>query len=72
MAFVVNTLFDNYAAQGALGSNVGLAQIELDLAGRELGMRFYRLASVDGAANRRSGGHRTDSVAQNTSRIGDS
>src|SRR5579863_717284 len=71
VAFVVKTLFDDYVAQGALGLNIGLAQIELDLAGREISMRFYRLAGVDGAANRRSVGRRTESVPQNTSSIGD-
>jgi hypothetical protein len=71
IAFVVKTLFDDYIAQGALGLNIGLAQIELDLAGREISMRFYRLACVDGAANRRSVGRRTQSVAQNTPSIGD-
>ena len=71
IAFVVKTLFDDYIAQGALGLNIGLAQIELDLAGREISMWFYRLAGVDGAANRRSGGRRTQSVAQNTPSIGD-
>ena len=71
VAFVVKTLFDDHVAQGALGLNVGLAQIELDLAGGEISMWFYRLAGVDGAANRRSGGRRSQSVAQNTPRIGD-
>ena len=71
VAFVVKTLFDDYVAQGALGLNVGMAQIELDLAGRKIGMWFYRLAGVDGAANRRSVGRRTQSVAQNTPSIGD-
>ena len=71
VAFVVETLFNDYVAQGALGLNVGLAQIELDLAGREISMWFYRLAGVDGAANRRSGGRRTQSVTQNTLSIGD-
>ena len=71
VAFVVKTLFDDYIAQGALGLNIGLAQIELDLAGGEIGMWFYRLAGVDGAANRRSGWRRTQSVAQNTPSIGD-
>lgn len=32
-------------------------------------MRFYRLASVDGAANRRSDGRHEMSIAQNTSSI---
>ena len=71
VAFVVKTLFDNYAAQGVLGLNVGLAQIELDLAGGEISMWFYRLAGVDGVANRRSGGRRTQSAAQNSPSIGD-
>ncbi len=70
-AFVVKTLFDDYVAQGALGLNVGLAQIELDLAGREISVWFYRLAGVDGAANRRSGRRRTQSDAQNTPSIAD-
>jgi hypothetical protein len=32
-------------------------------------MRFYRLASVDGAANRRLDGRHERSIAQNTSSI---
>ena len=72
VAFVVKTFLDDHVAQRALGLNVGLAQVELDLAGREISMGFYRLAGVDGATNRRSGGRRTESVAQNTPRIGDS
>ena len=71
VAFVVESFLDNHVAQGALGLNVGLAQIELDLAGREISTGFYRLAGVDGAANRRSGRRRTQSVAQNTPSIGD-
>ena len=32
-------------------------------------MRFYRLASADGAANRRSDGRHEGSIVQNTSSI---
>jgi len=71
VALVIKTLLDDDAAQRPLGLNVGLAQIELDLAGREIGMWLYRLAGVDGAANRRSVGRRTQGVAQNTPSIGD-
>ena len=71
VAFVVKPFLYDHVAQGALGLDVGLAQIELDLAGREISMWFYRLAGVDGAANRRSVGRRTKSVAQNTPSIGD-
>jgi hypothetical protein len=46
------------------------AQVELDLTGREVTVRLYRLACVDRAANRRSA-RRTGSVAGNTSRICD-
>jgi hypothetical protein len=46
VAFVVKTLFDDYVAQGALGLKVGLAQIELDLAGREISMRLNRVRGI--------------------------
>jgi len=34
--------------------NEGPAHVELDLAGREIVVSFYRLAGVDGTTNRRS------------------
>ena len=71
VAFVVESLFDNYIAERAQRLNVGLAKVDLDLAGREVVVRIYRLAGVDGAANRRSRGRPEDSVARNTPRIGD-
>src|SRR5947209_4465608 len=71
VALVVESFFNKYVAQRAQRLNVGAAQVELDLAGREVMMRLYRLAGVDGAANRRSTRRGKGSVAQNTSRICD-
>ena len=68
---VVESFLYEYITQRTLGLNEGPALVELDLAGREIGMWLYRLAGVDGAANRRSVGRRTQSVAQNTPSLGD-
>jgi hypothetical protein len=57
---------ESIEAYGAQGSDPRLAGIELHLTGGKIVVRFYRLASVDGAANRRSGRHRLVIVAQNT------
>lgn len=71
VALIVETFCNQLVAQRAQSLNVSPTQIELDLAGRQIVMRLHRLASVDGAANRRSAGCHKWSVAQNTSSIGD-
>lgn len=55
---VVKAFLDALEAQGEQRMDPRLAGFELHLAGREIVMRLYRLASVDGAANRRSGWRR--------------
>lgn len=70
--FVVKPFLDEDEAQRTLGLNERPALVELDLAGGEISVWLFRLAGVDGAANRRSDRRREESGAQNTSSIGDS
>src|ERR1035437_647714 len=71
VSLVGESLFDKLVAQRSPRPDERTAQVELNLAGRKVGIGLDGLASVDDAANRRSHRRHRWSIAQNTSRICD-